>query len=156
MTGAVQQEKFVPGITLRFQVTIEGLDLGAWKSCKGLTVSFKHKPIYEGGNYESPVSMLAEQLEYQTITLQRAIANSTSSTVQAYLKQVAASWFHAPSCDYRGGTGSITLYDASLAPVYTWNLRGVYPVKWAGPDLDAMGSGGVALETLELAHQGFL
>ena len=36
-----------------------------------------------------------------------------------------------------------------------WSLVDVYPVKWTGPTLDA-GGNQVAVETLELAHGGFL
>jgi len=39
--------------------------------------------------------------------------------------------------------------------VAKWNLEGVYPVKWTGPSLDAAGNQ-IAVETLELAHNGFL
>ena len=34
-------------------------------------------------------------------------------------------------------------------------LFGVLPVRWAGPTLD-VGASQVAMETLELAHEGFL
>ena len=37
----------------------------------------------------------------------------------------------------------------------TWNLEGVFPVKWNGPSLD-VGANQAATETLELAHNGFL
>ena len=37
----------------------------------------------------------------------------------------------------------------------TWSLRNVYPSKWTGPDLDAM-TAGIAMEKLELVHEGFL
>ncbi|WP_331730320.1 phage tail protein (plasmid) [Kitasatospora sp. NBC_00070] len=145
------------GLTMRFQVILdEGIDLGLWKSCKGLNVSFKSKPLYEGGNYESPVAMLAEQIEYSAVTLQRAISGPDSRAVQKWLKDRARGWMSNPRADYRGSTAKIILADAALQEVATWTLHGVYPSKWSGPDLDAMGTGAVALETLELIHQGFL
>jgi hypothetical protein len=39
--------------------------------------------------------------------------------------------------------------------VAQWHLQGVYPAKWTGPSMDAMGSGAVATESLVLAHSGF-
>jgi len=39
--------------------------------------------------------------------------------------------------------------------VTSWKLKGVYPVKWKGPNLNAKGHE-IATETLELAHEGFL
>ena len=43
--------------------------------------------------------------------------------------------------------------DPSLA--VKWTLHGVLPVAWSGPTFDNHGST-VAMETLELAHEGFL
>jgi phage tail-like protein len=37
--------------------------------------------------------------------------------------------------------------------VRAWKFTGAYPVKWTGPELNAM-SAGVAFETVELAHRG--
>jgi hypothetical protein len=39
--------------------------------------------------------------------------------------------------------------------VTKWSLSGVLPVKWSGPQL-GMDSNKIAMETLELSHQGFL
>jgi phage tail-like protein len=54
-----------------------------------------------------------------------------------------------------GGTGQITLYDSGGQAVITWQLRNVYPSKWIGPELDAK-TVGIAMEKLELIHEGFL
>jgi phage tail-like protein len=37
----------------------------------------------------------------------------------------------------------------------SWSLRGVHPASWTGPTLDA-GSTKVAIEVLELVHEGFI
>ena len=52
-------------------------------------------------------------------------------------------------------TAQISVLDANGDAVCSWELHGVYPVKWTGPSLDA-GGNQVAVETLELAHNGFL
>jgi phage tail-like protein len=57
--------------------------------------------------------------------------------------------------DESKATMQITLHDAHGEMVATWSLRGVYPLKWSGPQLNADGRG-VAVETLELFHEGFL
>ncbi|WP_037599818.1 phage tail protein [Streptacidiphilus rugosus] len=148
------------GINARFFVSVGNLSLGAWKSCKGLSVTFESEPLYEGGNYESPAAMLAKQLKYNTITLQRAMHPVDSAAVQKWLKDRARSWMHQwwdiNDQVWPGDTMAITLGDSSMHAVATWNLNGVYPSKWSGPEMDAMGSGAVALETLELVHKGFL
>ncbi len=45
--------------------------------------------------------------------------------------------------------------DAKLDTVSTWELRQVIPVKWSVSAFEATSSK-VAIETLELAHLGFL
>jgi phage tail-like protein len=37
---------------------------------------------------------------------------------------------------------------------WRWSFQNAYPVKWVGPELKADGSA-VAIETIELAHNGF-
>ena len=43
------------GLTMRFDVTVEGIDLGAWSSCDGLKVDFGLKEIRVGGNNDCRV-----------------------------------------------------------------------------------------------------
>ena len=49
---------------------------------------------------------------------------------------------------------TIALLDESGAPVMVWRLRNAFPVKISGTDLKAEGNE-VAVESLELAHEGF-
>ncbi|MFG2794554.1 phage tail protein [Streptomyces sp. NPDC048419] len=146
-----------PGINQRFQVTIDGqLNLGFWKSCKGLAVTFKSDAWYEGGYYDAPATYLPDKLDYPPITLERAVTQEGAAIVAKWLSDMARQWMDDRYCRYTGGTASITLADSELNPIHTWTLRGVFPSKWTGPDLDAMGAGAVALERLELKHTGFL
>ena len=50
--------------------------------------------------------------------------------------------------------GSIILLDESRQEVARWNFREGWPSKWEGPTLNAK-SNEVAIETLEIAHEGF-
>ena len=52
-------------------------------------------------------------------------------------------------------TAEISALDSEGKPIATWNLEGVFPVRWNGPSLD-IGANQAATETLELAHNGFL
>ncbi|HMS66340.1 MAG TPA: phage tail protein [Ignavibacteria bacterium] len=47
----------------------------------------------------------------------------------------------------------ISLLNENHEPVMTWKARNSFPVKYSGPDLNAKSSE-VAIETLELAHEG--
>ena len=50
-------------------------------------------------------------------------------------------------------SGSIVLLDESRKPVLRWHFEEGWPVKWEGPALDATANE-VAIETLEIAHEG--
>lgn len=49
--------------------------------------------------------------------------------------------------------GSIVLLDRRGQEVARWNFFNAWPAKWDGPDFSAEGND-VAIETLELAHEG--
>jgi phage tail-like protein len=161
------------GLTNRFLVTIDGISLGHWGKCRGLSVDFKPEPIAEGGNY-SYMPILPGRITFEKITLTRAMNPDDSKIVQDWLAERARNWVHGTDSGHSllgmatqavssalgggssaGQTGHITLCDANGAKVITWTLSNVYPSKWTGPELDAM-TAGIAMESLELVHEGFL
>lgn len=143
------------GMAMRFRVTVDGINLGSWATCAGLSVEFKNKKYTDGGNYEHSV-ILPDRINYKAVTLKRAMSQADSALVQRWLGQVVNGWYNAYSPkDYGSHTAVIELFDAMAGAVASWTLRNVYPTRWSGPDLDAAGSK-VAIETLELEHEGFL
>ena len=143
------------GMSMRFRVSVDGINLGSWASCAGLSVEFKNRRVTEGGNYEYSV-ILPDRVEYRAVTLRRAMSAQESATVQRWLTGVVSGWYNAPSPrDLGARTAEIELFDATGTVVATWTLRNVYPSRWTGPDLDATGSR-IAIEALELVHEGFL
>jgi phage tail-like protein len=141
------------GLNNRFHVSISGVDLGAWGACDGLLVDFQPEPIKQGGIYDY-MAYLPGQLKYSPITLRRAINPSDSAKVQGWLAQMVNDWVHNKNAP-DGGHGTITLFSSEAKPVMSWTLRNTYPSKWTGPKLDAM-TAGIAMETLEIVHEGFL
>lgn len=144
------------GLAMRFRVTVDGLDLGSWSACSSLTVNLKATKVTSGGDY-STQRILPDQVEYSNIKLQRAVHPTDSKTVKAWLEEKVTQWMNwSGSGDiYPGGTAKITLLGVQGTEVMHWDLTGVYPVSWSGPEL-AANKKDVAIETLELAHQGFL
>jgi phage tail-like protein len=142
------------GLTNRFHVVIDGVDLGGWKSCKGLNVNFKHEEIWSGGHYSSP-TILPHQVEYTAVTLQRAMNSEDSVKLRRWLSKVIVEDWYGGYDDRVGATACITVFDAHYAEVGSYSLRNVFPSSYKGPDLDA-GQSQVATETLELKHGGFL
>jgi phage tail-like protein len=141
------------GLAMRFTVEVNGVDLGRWMSCKGLQADFKPQRFREQGN-PSFDKILFGEVSYPPIKLERAMSKVDSGLLQTWLRTELRSWLVSETT-YAGGGASITLLDTAGEPVYTWKLRGVYPSAWIGPSLVANQSA-VAIETLELAHEGFL
>lgn len=151
------------GMAMRFDVVIDGYDLGAWTSCKGLAVTFKHDKVLELGEH-TLTGYIPGRVEYSPVSLGRAIVKSDWAKTKTWLEMVgSAPWLLAngPSVgpgagfDLGTSTGKITLRDAHLDEVATWELQGVLPAAWKGPQFDANGKT-VAIETLDLVHGGFL
>jgi len=141
------------GLTTRFHVVVDGVDLGGWGHCSGLSVDFNSVALEEGGNYDyKPI--LSGQIDYKPITLKRAMNAADSARVQAWLRSKVTTWMNAPSGG-GGGTAQITLCDSKAKTVAIWQLRNVYPRRWDGPELDGR-TAGIAMETLQLVHEGFL
>jgi phage tail-like protein len=134
------------GLAFRFDVDVDGIDLGGWESCRGLRVDFGLKRIREGGTNDHSY-WLPDQIEYDKISLTRAMTKLDSARVTHWLS----------SCIDKkdGGTARITLKDAHNEEVASWSLRNVLPYSWEGPALAAKDSQ-VAIETLVLVHEGFL
>jgi phage tail-like protein len=143
------------GLAMRFRVVVDEVDLGGWASCAGLAVQFRNKSIGEGANYEYS-TILPERVDYPPIVLRRAMTRQDSLRVQQWLSRVVSQWYGANSpTDYAARTARISLYDAHREEVASWSLRNVYPASWQGPNLDAQDQH-VAIETLQLVHEGFL
>ena len=142
------------GMSMRFKVVVDDIDLGGWATCAGLQVDFT-----TGCSTRAPTTststMLPERVTYKTIVLSRAMTQQDSAQVQGWL----ATWSRSGTTPPRRATtrpvppGSPARRECP--EVVSWSLRNVYPVRWSGPDLNARGTE-VAFEALELVHEGFL
>jgi phage tail-like protein len=139
-------ESAMLGLSMRFAVVVDGVDLGGWASCQGLSVSFNLVERKEGGVNDRTV-WLPGRVTYPRVTLARAMTAADSAKVMTWLAGMVDK--------ASGGTAKITLFDAHNKEVSSWSLQNVLPFTWKGPSLSAT-SHEVALETLELVHEGFL
>jgi phage tail-like protein len=134
------------GLSMRFSVQIEGHDLKYWAKASGLEVSWDVCE-YRSGDAGNERWYFPGVTKYPTVKLERAAQKEDTDAVKKWLEET--SFNHSPQ------TGSVQLLDAKLVEVHTWNLRHVIPVKWSINAFEA-GSSKVAVESLELAHMGFL
>jgi phage tail-like protein len=169
------------GMSMWFQVDVtdptgKGKSLGLWSKCSGLQVKLDTKEIWSGGDYQAPY-LYPVEITYPNVTIERAMDVRSSAEIRTWLQTVASDWIAsdeggaallpgraggtAPDTSaFQGTTVTIRLFSALGATgtereVATWALRNAIPVQWQGPTLAAKG-GDVALETLTLAHRGFL
>ena len=134
------------GLVMRFDVVVDGIDLGAWSSCDGLKVDFGLKEIKVGGTNDYKV-YLPDRVNYPRLVLKRAMNASDSGKVMTWLRSMV------DATD--GGTATITLRDSHNQTVSEWTFANTRPSSWKGPTLNATGKE-VAVEILELVHEGFL
>lgn len=134
------------GMTMRFRVTIDGHDLAGWSRATGLEVSWDVVE-YRAGDNDNERWIFPGLTKYPNVKLERAADKDNSAKVRTWLQ--SNSFRHEPK------SAKIELLDAGLQPVADWSLNNVMPVKWSIVPFDASGNK-VAVETLELAHTGFL
>lgn len=134
------------GMTHRFVVRIDrtSFDLGTWSKAAGLTVSWAKCDYRPGENND--LVLIPGNVSYSNIKLARA-ACSDSATVQKWLANTSKQ--HEPL------SGAIYMIDFVGIPVITWELKQFFPISWSIDEFSSTAAK-PALETLELAHSGFL
>jgi phage tail-like protein len=136
-----------PANAMRFDVRIDGIDLGAFTGIDGLTVEYEVTQYQEGGENDF-VHQLPGRVKYGNLKLTRPVDDRTNGI---------SAWFHMlrRSNILRRQTATIVAMNDNSERVAVWTLADVYPVKYTGPSFGT-DKAAVATETLELAHAGFL
>ena len=136
--------RFDPAPSFKFYVELEGIIVGEFTECSGLTMQRKFEEYREGG-VNDYVHKLPGRTEYSNITLKRGITYS----------QALWDWYLEGLYDgkVRRINLSIILGNSEGKKVKQWDVLDAYPVKWTGPRLNT-GSRDVAIEEIEIVHHG--
>ena len=134
-----------PAVSVCFKVTVDGRNLGSFTSCDGLGCEVVVEQREEGGNQRF-VYQLPGRLKYTNVKLTRPINEDTAKVAQ---------WFSSMASEVKRTGAQIVAMTQEGLPVATWGLLDVIPVRWTGPQL-TVESAKVAMETLEIAHHGFV
>lgn len=126
-----------------FRLVIGGDDLGRFHTCAGLAAQVEVEQFAEGGN-NSFAWQLPTRITWSNITLTRVV---TADTVKV------SRWFTETMRRVRRKDGEIVALRPDLTPIARWQVLGIVPVGWQGPDFDPS-SARAAVETLEIAHEG--
>lgn len=134
-----------PAVSVCFTVEIDGADLGAFTTCDGLGCEVVLEQREEGG-VNGFVWQLPTRIKYSNVKLSRPVGRSSSDLTD---------WLASFATGVSRRTATITAMTGDGEKVASWSLDGVIPVRWSGPSLNP-DSPRVAVETIELAHHGFL
>lgn len=132
-----------PYQSFRFSVEIGSTIAAGFSSVSGLTVEVQTEEYSEGG-VNSYQYAYTTGYRYPNLTLERGMTTSTK----------LLDWLSAArdgSVERRNVR--ILLLDSTKQETWGWEARNALPVRWAGPELGA-DRGQVAIESLELTHQG--
>jgi phage tail-like protein len=127
-----------------FAVELDGITRMGFKECSGLDSSSEVSKYREGTDPTLAQRQIPGLLTFSNITLKRGITDD----------HALYDWRDA----IMKGTPlrrsiSIILRDDQGQEKIRWNIKDCFAVKWTGPTLDAA-SNAMAIETLELAHEG--
>lgn len=131
----------------RYSVLIDNAlyHFGDWSRVTGLSVSWQLCELRAGDQGNSGWHFPGTT-SYEPITLSRA-ACAESRVVQL--------WLSRTSKNPRPQSGTIQLVDFLGTPLVQWRLAEFFPIGWSIETFDAS-AGRPAVETLRLAHNGFL
>ena len=126
-----------------FLVEIDGIARGAFQECSGFDSTIDVIEHREGGE-NTTLRKLPGMTKYSNLVLKwgmtddRELYDWHRSAIQGTIERK---------------NGSIVLLNNAGVEVARWNFVRAWPTKYDGPDLNAEGND-VAVETLELAHEG--
>ena len=132
-----------PYLAMNFRVELDGITVGAFCECSGLTSELTVIE-YRNGSDRGSTRKVPGMQKFPNITLKRGITGD----LQLW------NWHKAIlDGDLQRKNGAIVLLDESGQEVMRWKFRRGWPCKIEGPVLNAS-SNEVAIETLEIAHEG--
>ncbi len=142
-------ESLVPSYL--FYIKIDGTVVGVFTDCSGIGAKRDASDAFYEGGVNDYKHILPGPLEYGNITLKRGVT----------VNRVLWDWFDAGKYDFNVPRRSLTITQEAPGAnagngngvVKTWNVIRAFPVSWRLSDLNS-GSSTLAIETLEIAHEG--
>ena len=148
--GDARQDGPKFAIALHYAVEINGIEVATFAECSGLGLTVQTDKIEEGG-VNHTTRKLPGRTDFTNIVLKHGVTSSTE----------LFDWV-MKTINNRDGNNlerkTVTIHVLEVARSTTemthWQFMRAFPVKWTGPSFQ-VSSSAVAVETLELAHDGF-
>lgn len=135
-----------PYMDCNFLVEIDGVASGGFAECSGIMAETQVVDYREGSENEASARKEPGLTKYAPLVLKRGYT------------QDRALWHWYQSVlegDVQRKQLSVVLLDGERNPVLRWNFHNAWISKYEGPRLNACGNE-VAIETVEIAHEGFV
>jgi phage tail-like protein len=132
-----------PLVAFRFELVFDQESFGGFSECTGLGLEVQVQDYQEGGKNDA-VHKLPSRGAQTNVVLKRGVVD-----------RKLFDWLYQHTLGaVSPRTVSVRILDPDRGSVAAeLRLRAAFPCKWTGPELNAAQSG-VAVETLELCHQG--
>jgi phage tail-like protein len=146
ISSLAQQQFNLRGDSSKFLVVIDDgeYDLGSWSRVSGLSVTWDVVEYRVGSS--NTVWAAPGIPRYAKISLSRATCLDSN---------IVQSWLAKNAKEPKSYSGSIKLLSWAGLPLCEWTLKSFVPIGWKIADLETKAAT-VVMETLELAHTGFL
>lgn len=136
--------RFDPYNASNFYLEIEGLITGSFSEVTGLESEIELESYQEGG-VNGYSHQFPRRTRYPNLVLSHGLT----------LNDTLWTWYQsAAKGNIQLKNVTIILLNGQQMPVMLWNFKNAYPVKWSGPTFNARNANEVAVERLELIHQG--
>ena len=137
----------LPRLNAHFRLSIDGLVMGDFSECSGLSAEISTEEYVEGGENRY-AHQFPTRGSFPSLVLKRG--TTASRELWTWFSEFRLLGQVAPR------DGAVLLLGdvaGERVPVRVWAFRRGWPVKMIGPDLNAQ-SPAVAVESIELVHHG--
>lgn len=125
-----------------FRIEINGIAEGYFQEVGGLSAQIEIVEVQEGGRNDT-TRKLVGQGKFPNLVLKRGFCQGTLLN--------ALMGFHTSK---KRISGDVVMLSNKGSEVARWHFVNGVPVKWDGPQLNVT-QNGIAVESLEIAHEGF-
>lgn len=135
-----------PYITAKFQVIVDRITLAVFTECTLPTLSMTPDEIKEGGQ-NAYVHRLPTRVTVGTLKLKYGVCR-TSDMLIWYVRMMQGHVLESTT------DMIVMMHDQIGLPLVAWTFKGVFPIRWVGPNLRA-GESAAAIEEIEFAYSSF-
>lgn len=141
-----------PPVAGSFLLEVDSVEIGVFTACEGLGLNIEVEEYREGGQ-NAFVHKFPGRMSWPNLVFRRGI--TVSDNLFAWINKVAGEGFAKDHNKLARSTGAVTVLSYDNTRLRSWDLHGVFPVRWTGPRLQT-NSAEALFEELEIAHTGFV